>query len=169
MAARGSAPIGLAFAGLGGILILSGIQGQSLAEIVRGEWGKGTSHELPNPNFTKGNSESGGEGSPVSGVTGESPAGGSANSSPGSPLGKAIPPSQIQIPQSGVARRQQELGRAIKQALEFKSYLGKSVSEHRLTPQKATEVFNAAYPRFGQWSKELTALGIGIPNYARGK
>lgn len=44
-----SAAIPLAIGGGAAILLISGIQGESIAETIKGEFGKGTAHEFPPP------------------------------------------------------------------------------------------------------------------------
>lgn len=46
--------IPLALGGIGSVLLISGIQGESLGEVLKGEFGKGTKHETPNPEFKGG-------------------------------------------------------------------------------------------------------------------
>lgn len=46
--------IPLALGGIGSVLLISGIQGESLGEVLKGEFGKGSKHETPNPEFKGG-------------------------------------------------------------------------------------------------------------------
>ena len=79
-----SAAIPLAFAGVATIFIISGLEGESLAETIKGEFGKGTKHELPSPT---------GETTPEGQVAGEaSEVGASGFVVPGHLYGKFISP-----------------------------------------------------------------------------
>jgi murein DD-endopeptidase MepM/ murein hydrolase activator NlpD len=46
-----SAAIPLFLGGTASVLLISGIQGESIAEVLKGEFGKGTKHPFPDPGF----------------------------------------------------------------------------------------------------------------------
>jgi hypothetical protein len=90
-----SAAIPLGIGAIGSVMLISGLQNETIAEVIKGEFGKGTKHETPNPSEAELKGEHGGTSSASylgtqgseqaqGGVSGLS--GGSGESIPGSKL-----------------------------------------------------------------------------------
>lgn len=151
--AQGSAPIGLALAGIASVVIISGIQGESIPEVLKGEFGKGTKNPFPGSTSTPASSSA----SPGT-QTQEEPAGGVPA---GGAEGTAPPPSTITIPKPGAtlpsakSQRAKELEHGLEVALGRKRVLEQEVKTGRITSKHATELFNKEYPYYATWYNEL--------------
>jgi hypothetical protein len=145
-----SAWIPLGIGGVASILIISGIQGESLGEVLKGEFGKGTKHPSPNPAFKGKSGESAVESEPG---TVESVANGTtANSFAGAPF--APSPTQTFSSPSINRKRCEELKHGLSVALGYKGQLESQVAEGHVNQQIASQQFHTKFPWYSQWAQE---------------
>jgi hypothetical protein len=145
-----SAAIPLTIAGLGAVLIISGIQGESLTEVIKGEFGKGTKHPTPNPSGNSENPEG------VASVTGEGAGGaGTLGGITGEAGGEGIAPTYLPVSPNSIhvpKKSEAELKNHVSQGLKYKEELEKT--PHFSNAEK-TIVFNEHYPNFWKEVEEL--------------
>lgn len=150
--AQGSAPIGLALAGVAAVVIISGIQNESIGDVLKGEFGKGTKNPFPGSATIPSPTASPGA------QTSENPAGEPVH---GGSEGTAPPPTMITLPGPGAtlpspkSQRAKELEHGLEVALGRKGVLEKEVRERRISSKTATEVFNREFPYYATWAEEL--------------
>ena len=139
-----SAAIPLAIAGFGSLILISGIEGQSLSEVIKGEIGKGKEPLNPSGKTSgSGSSVTGEEGIP-GGIPG------------GQPLGPnvAIPPNSVVPPNSRAATLLQKVERGEKFRIKVKG----EVEKGEITTRQGSEKFSHRYPNFAEEATELGEL-----------
>jgi hypothetical protein len=149
-----SAWIPLGIGGIASVLIISGIQGESLSEVLKGEFGRGTKHPSPNPAF-KGKS---GEATTQSEseTTTVSNQAAPANSYPGGPVAPS-PLNTFPMPNissSSKKKRCEELKYGLTVALQYKGQLESLISSGRLNQQLGAQQFHNKYPWYSTWAQE---------------
>lgn len=167
MAQSGSAPIALGLGGIATVLLISGIQGKSIASIIQGDFGK-----PPDPGYG-GSSESAtgiSSSSPVEGVTGGVNAGGLSPSaltphqsySGNSPYGIAPSPitsgSNVGVSEAAKDKRAKELKHGLEVALHYKETLEAEYKSGRVSKNAAEKLFADTYPWYATWARELSML-----------
>jgi hypothetical protein len=157
-----SAAIPLAIAGFGSLILVSGIEGQSLSEIVKGEIGKGKNPLDP------------------SGKSSGSPSGGESATSPSSILNNSINNSQVagSAPEpfalpgfappgaSSQFREATALKSKVKRAYEFKQHLQSEIQRGIITDRTGSERFHHRFPNYAREAEKYNKLVKEIGEYA---
>lgn len=148
-----SAALGFALAGVGAVAVISGIQGKSIANVLKGELGT-----PPNPAFGKGPTVAL-EGT-AQGVTGEAPGELSAVGEGGQALAESgnspLSPGAIANKTLAGSRKKEELQYNVAQGLKLTEQLNQEVKNHRITVGQATAIFNKAYPHYAKEVEQYT-------------
>lgn len=152
--ARGSAPIGLGLAGIAAVVVLSGVQGQSIAEILKGEFGADSKKPFPDPAYA-GSSGGGSSASTSTGSTVGTSTGTGVISHSAGPGGSLPPdPRTIRLPGNLEGIRQY-----LEHGLNYKEALEDEVRRGRISQSHATTLFNQRYPQYRKKYEEAKLAG----------